>query len=340
MTKLRMGVVGAGLWGANHARVFGALPETELVAVCDLDPARAEAMKAETGAPVAVTDYRDLVARDDVDAVSIATPDFTHTPIILAALGAGKHVLSEKPLATTVEEAEEIAAAAADAPGKLMVDFHNRVNPVVARFRDLVAGGEIGTPLHGMSRLSNTTHVPLEMLSWAARSSALWFLGSHMVDVLRFVLADEVVRVYAVARAGTLRGRGVDTADVHLSTLEFARGAVVSMENSWVLSPDNPMIYDFKLELVGDGGQLQADTSHHGGLRHLGGTGLRYADLLGITPTGATRIGGFVLESIARFVDAVVHGAPLLASVEDGVVNTRVLAAIERSAADGRPVDL
>ncbi len=178
------------------------------------------------------------------------------------------------------------------------------------------------------------------MLSWAAKSSALWFLGSHVVDALRFVLADEVQRVYAVSREGTLASRGVATRDVHVSVLEFARGTVVTMENSWLLSPDNPMVFDFKLELVGDKGQIQADPSHNGGVRRLTGRGMRYSDLAGITPTGGDRVGGFVLEAIARFVDAITLDAPLLAGVEDGVANTRVLAAIEQSAASGQPVAL
>jgi predicted dehydrogenase len=340
MRTLKVGVVGAGLWGANHVRVFKTLAQTEVVAVCDLSRERAEAMALDARATSTYTDYRDLIADPTVEAISIATPDFTHSPIILAALGAGKHVLSEKPLATTLQEAEAIAAAAASSTGKLMVDFHNRVNPAIVQIRDAIASGEIGRPIHGYARLSNTTFVPLHMLSWAAKSSALWFLGSHVVDVLRFVLADEVTRVFSVSRRGVLSGRGVETEDVHLSTIEFSKGTAVIMENSWILSPDNPMTYDFKLEFVGDKGQIQADPSHNGAVRRLTGHGLKYSDLLGITPTGEPRIGGFVLEAIARFVDAILDDAPLLADVKDGLTTTRVLAAIERSVASGQAVNL
>jgi predicted dehydrogenase len=340
MRTLKIGIIGAGLWGANHAHVFKVLPQTEVVAVCDASSERAEAMRLTTGAACTYTGYEDLIADPAVEAVSIATPDFTHTQIILAALAAGKHILSEKPLATTLQEAEAIMAAAACSTGKLMVDFHNRVNPAIVQIRDAIASGEIGRPIHGYARLSNTTFVPLSMLSWASKSSALWFLGSHVVDVLRFVLADEVTRVFSVSRHGVLAGHGVETDDVHLSTIEFSKGTAVLMENSWILSPDNPMNFDFKLELVGEKGQIQADPSHNGAVRRLTGHGLKYTDLLGIAPTGDTRIGGFVLEAIARFVDAVLDDAPLLAGVEDGLAATRVLAAIERSVASGHPVYL
>ncbi|TCU33067.1 Gfo/Idh/MocA family protein [Rhizobium azibense] len=340
MSKLRIGVIGAGLWGNNHAHTFNVLPETELVGVCDLEEGRALKMKESFGAAEAFTDYQKLIASDRIDAVSVATPDFTHTPIILAALKAGKHVLSEKPLATTVIEAEEIAEAAAKSSGKLMIDFHNRVNPILAQVRGMIQDGQIGLAKHGTARLSNTTFVPFQMLSWAAKSSALWFLGSHLVDVLRFILADEVTRVYAVARSGTLSAGGVDTKDFHASILEFSKGTVVTMENSWILSRDNPSLVDFKIEFVGEKGQVQADPTHNGGLRRIMEGGLRYNDYIGVTPTGATRIGGFVQESIARFVDSVVHDVPLLADANDGLANTKVLAAIEESVASGKPVNI
>jgi predicted dehydrogenase len=340
MKTLKVGIVGAGIWGANHSRVFRTLPQTEVAAVCDTSIDRAETMAKEIAGAGIYTNYKDLIASSSVEAVSIATPDFTHTPIILAALHANKHVLSEKPLATTLAEAEAIAIAASASRGKLMVDFHNRVNPAIVQVREAVAAGEIGRPVHGYVRLSNSMLVPLEMLSWASKSSALWFLGCHVIDVLRFVLADEVTRVFSIARQGVLSGHGIQTQDVHLSTLEFSKGTAVVMENSWILSRDNPMVFDFKFELVGDRGQIQADPSHNGAVRRLTGQGLKYSDLLGITPTGGTRVGGFVLESIARFVDAVLDDAPLLADVEDGLAATRVLTAIERSVASGQPVSV
>jgi predicted dehydrogenase len=95
---LKVGIVGAGLWGTNHSRVFSILPQVEVVAVCDTSRDRAQAMGSATGAASIYTDYEHLIADTVVEAVSIATPDFTHTPIILAALAAGKHVLTEKPL--------------------------------------------------------------------------------------------------------------------------------------------------------------------------------------------------------------------------------------------------
>ncbi len=340
MDRVGFGVIGAGLFGENHARVYSRLPGVELVAVCDQNGERAREVAEQYGARTYHTDYEHLLADPDIQAVSIATPDFAHAPIALAAAEAGKHILCEKPLATSVEEAQAIADAAAKAGVKLMVDFHNRVNPPFAAARDSVREGAIGTPAYGYARLSNTTYVPLEMLSWANRSSALWFLGSHAIDIMRFILGDTVVRVQAVSRSGILRGMGVDVPDFHVAIAEFSRGAVVTFEHAWILPRSQPMVYDFKVELLGSEGAIYVDTSHHGAFElHTGGR-LDYGDVFGATPTSDLRIGGFVSEAIARFADAVIHDRPVLATAEDGVEATRIVDAIQRSAESGQPVEL
>jgi predicted dehydrogenase len=336
---MNVAVVGTGTWGAFHAQVFSRLPNVTLAAVCDLDGARASELANKHGI-ASLTDHRELLKMPDIDAVSIATPDFTHTPLVLDAIRAGKHVLCEKPLATSVAEAEQISKACAGSKRVFMIDFHNRVSPVIAAARDDIAAGLIGRAVHGAARLSNTTFVPLEMLSWSAKSSALWFLGAHSVDTLRFILNDEVMRVYATKGKGVLSSKNVDTDDFHLAMLTFSRGSVVTMENSWILSKDNPQIFDFSIRLVGSEGQLNLEPSHNGAYSSLTGGGLKYRDMLGVTPVAGNRIGGFVLESIARFADAVLDGTPVLAGVEDGLRVTKVLAAIEESAKSGTPVGI
>ncbi|WEK51675.1 MAG: Gfo/Idh/MocA family oxidoreductase [Candidatus Kaistia colombiensis] len=338
--KIRFGVVGAGLWGSFHCKTLSAIDGAELAAVCDLDPARVADMQKQFGAAKTYSDYKQLLADPDIDAVTVATPDFAHGDIVLAAIQAGKHVMSEKPLATTLAEAEAIAEAADRSGRKVMVDFHNRVSPAIVALRDTIAAGDIGLPLHGAARLSNTLFVPFELLSWASKSSALWFLGSHSVDALRFVMGSEVRRVQAMVRRGYLASRGVDTADVHVAVLEFENGAVISLENSWVLPNDLPNIVDFKIEIVGDKGMVQVEPTQAGPFRKFTGPGLRTADLFGVTPAAGGRIGGFVMEAIARFIDAVATDAPVIADTRDGLQVTRVLAAIEKAAATGTTVTL
>ena len=341
MEQIGFGVIGTGIvGGAWHAHVYSRLPQSKLVAVCDLNEARATEIAAKYGVDAVYTDYRELLACPDIQAVSIATPDFAHREVAVAAAEAGKHILVEKPLATTVEDAEAILNAAKKAQVKLMVDFHNRVNSPFLNAKRSIENGEIGKPAYIYARLSNTTLVATKMLPWAAKSSGLWFLASHTVDMAHWLLEDEPRRVFAVSRSGVLKEMGVDVEDFHTAIVEFERGAVVTLENVWILPETAPNVFDMKFNVVGSKGYLQINTSDHRAMQLYTQEQASLPDVFGITFDDSPRIGGFVLESIARFVDAVVNDAPVVASGEDGLLVTRVLTAITESAQSGQPVDL
>ncbi len=342
MKKVGFGVIGTGIvGGAWHAHVYHHLPQAELVAVCDLNEQRAGEIAERYDVSQVYTDYRDLLARDDIAAVSIATPDFAHREIAVAAAKAGKHILVEKPLATTVEDAEAILQAVEEAGVTLMVDFHNRVNPALVTAKQSVAAGELGELQYIYARLSNTTFVPTQMLPWASQSSALWFLASHTLDMSCWLLDDQPKRVYAVSRSGVLQSLGVDTQDFHVAIVEFERGAVVTLENCWILPETEPNVFNLKLQILGSDGVMYLNTSDNRTVEKYTRAGVSLPDTLGFTlDANSARLSGFVLEAIARFVDAVVDGAPVLASGAEAALVTRALTAIEASARTGQPVEL
>jgi len=342
MEQVGFGVIGTGIvGGAWHAHVYSRMPKSKLVAVCDLNEQRAQETAKKYGVKKVFTDYRQLLADPEIKAVSIATPDFAHREIAVAAAEAGKHILVEKPLATTVEDAEAIVKAAKKAGVKLAVDFHNRVNPPFANAKQSVASGELGRPAYIYARLSNTTFVATKMLPWASKSSALWFLASHTMDLAHWLLGDEPTRVYAVSRSGILKEMGVDTQDFHVAIVEFKGGAVATLENTWILPETEPMVFNFKFEILGSKGSIYVNTSDNRTIEQYTSKSASLPDVLGITFSGdSPRMSGFVLESIARFVDAVADDQPVLASGDDGLIVTRTLVAISESAKTGRPVDL
>ena len=342
MKKAGFAVIGTGIvGGAWHAYVYSQLPQAELVAVCDLDESRAHNIAQKYNVPHVYADYRELLANPDVQAVSIATPDFAHRDIAVAAAEAGKHILVEKPLATTVEDAQAILEAADKAKVKLMVDFHNRVNPPFVAAKQSLDNGELGELKYIYARLSNTTFVAAEMLSWSSRSSALWFLASHTFDLAHWFANDKPKRVYAVSRAGVLKQKGIDTQDFHIAIVEFDKGAVVTLENCWILPETEPNIFNFKMELLGSQGSMYINTSDHRTVEKYTRDSVSLPDTLGFAlDDGSPRMSGFVLEAIARFVDAVVDDKPVLVSGEEAAVVTRVLAAIEESARRRQPIEL
>ena len=341
MTQVGLGIIGAGIIGDIHALTYSRLPHANLVAVCDLDEARAATVAQQYGASAVYTDYHNLLANPAVEAVSVVTPDFAHRDIAVACANARKHILVEKPLATTVADAEAILQAVDEAGVKLMVDFHNRCNPPFVHARDSIRQGNIGQPSYLYARLSNTTYVATQMLSWASQTSVLWFLTSHTLDLACWLLDDTPQRVYAVSRAGVLQQRGIDTPDFYSAIVEFRKGAVVTLENAWILPESEPVVYNFKFEILGSEGTIYINTSDHRAIeQYTQPDRTSLPDVLGMTPTSSLRTGGFMQEAIARFVDTVAYDHPLLATGEDGLRVTRTLVAIQESVKSGQPVDL
>ncbi|MBI1785397.1 Gfo/Idh/MocA family oxidoreductase [Candidatus Sumerlaeota bacterium] len=336
--KIGIGLIGAGGWGAMHARTIAVSGVAELRGVADIDPARADAFARQFGARAYPT-YQDMLTDKVIDAVSVVTPDFAHDEPLLAAARAGKHILAEKPLAMTVEGCRRILDAAEKSGIKLMVDFHARWSPPLHKMQEAIRAGEIGEPQHVYYRLNDRIFVPTEMLPWAAKTTVLWFVGSHAIDTVRWLLGDEVARVYAVSRSGVLRERGIDTPDFYQSMLEFRGGATAVIENSWILPNSMPNIVDVKCEIVGSKGALYVDQSHNRALeKYTEGSG-SYPDVF-VMPTIFGEQRGFAADSILHFLDCVANDKKPVITGDDGLEVTKVICAIEKSIEERRPVDL
>jgi len=256
---LRVAMIGHAFMGNAHSQAwrtaphFFALPaHPEMAVVVGRDAGRAAEAAARLGWAESATDWRAVVARDDIDLVDICTPGDTHAEIAIAALQAGKHVLCEKPLANTVAEAEAMTAAADQARAhgvRAMVGFTYRRVPAIGLARELVAEGRIGEIRHVRAQyLQDWIADPEAPLSWRldkekAGSGALGDIGAHIVDLTQFITGSRITeltgrletfvkeRPYAESHAGlsgtasTERGPvTVDDAASFLAT--FAGGAM------------------------------------------------------------------------------------------------------------------
>jgi predicted dehydrogenase len=341
---VRIGIVGAGLWGAMHARAYAQNSRVALAAVCDLDESRARRLAEQYHVPRVYTRLEDMLATD-LDGVSVATPDDAHTAVVLAAAASGRHVLVEKPLATSVEECQAMIAAAQLAGVILMVDWHNRWNPPIYAAWKAIRAGELGEIRYVYYRLSDTVYVPTRMLPWAGRSSVMWFLGSHAIDTTCWLVDRAPTRVYCQKRSGVLAGLGVDTPDLYLTVLEFEGGGLAVIENTWLLPQQSPALIDHKVEILGSRGAAYLDPTHNRAIEKYspetaaGFPNPSYADVL-ISPEVHGKQMGFAVESIHHFVDCIEQGRPPLASGADGLLNTRLILAAEESARTGKPVEI
>ena len=252
---LGIGMVGYAFMGRAHSQAwrnvasFFDLPlRPRMAAICGRDQAAVAAAAAGLGWPAWETDWKRLVQRDDVDLVDVCTPGSSHAEISIAALEAGRHVLCEKPLANTVEEARAMAAAAERAATggvRAMVGFNFRRVPAVALARELVAAGRLG-PIRHVRAAYLASHAldPELPLAWRhqaseAGSGALGDLGAHAVDLAQHLAGDRIAGVSALTetfvRERPLPGGGgargpVTVDDAALFIARFGGGALGSFE--------------------------------------------------------------------------------------------------------------
>jgi len=333
-TPLPVVIVGAGLWGQNHGRALLSHPGVRVALVCDRDEARARALADACGC--AWTTSLDEAAASETVAATIATPDHLHAAPTLAMLEAGKHVLVEKPLATTTAEARLMADAAESRGLKLMVDFHARWHPLFMGAKGYAERGELGDPVMAYARLADTIHVPTEMLSWAACSGPEWFLFPHTMDMVRWLFAREPVEVFARGHRGVLASKGIDCWDAIHASVSFEGGAFCTFETSWIVPNSYTNVVDNRLSLYGTTGGLE--------LRNEPAL-WAFTDRFHTPFTSAplTRYGkawGFQYESIRYFADCLVDDVAPEAGGRDGVVVTAMIEATLRSLAEHRPVPM
>lgn len=339
MAKIGIGVIGAGIWGESHARVFSTHPDVRLVAVCDVMADKAQALSKKYGVAKTFTDYNQMLKDPEVQAVGIATPDFLHKDPFVASCRAGKTILMEKPLATTYEDLAAMKKAYQESKVRVMVDFHARWNPPLTVAYEDIKAGKLGTLISFYYRLNNPVWVPTRMLSWSKSSSILWFLGSHTVDTLRFLSGSEVRRVYSVSRSEVLVKLGIPVPDIYQSILEFENGVIATIENCWALPNTIPHWNDIKLNVLGTKGMFNMDLTNNQTIERFTEEKADHPDVL-IMPVVHGKPIGFAHESIRDFADRLASGKEFLATFEDGYRVSSVLLSIMRSAEKRQPVDV
>lgn len=338
-TKLKMTIVGAGIWGENHARIYQAHPFAEVVGICDMNYAKARDIAGRLGIERVYNDYNEMFEKSSCDAVAIVTPDFAHADIAVAAANYRKHMLIEKPLATTREDVFRILDAVEKNNVRAMVDLHNRWSPPFNVARQAIESGELGVLYSAYFRLNDVKWVATDMLPWAARSSILWFLGSHSLDTLRWFFDDDVKRVYSVSRSGLLKELGVDTVDEYLTTIEFIKGGIAHMENGWITPDANPCLNDIKCNLLGTKGMISIDASNHNLIQMYTDEKVTVPDIL-VKNMIFGKPKGFAFESIGAFVDCILSGTEFPVTVYDAANTSLSILAIMESAEIRMPVEV
>lgn len=235
MTEIGWGFIGASIWARTRMiPAVTATPGASPVAVCSRSADRASALAAECGVPRAYDSLDALFDDPQVDVVYISSTNDRHAEHTIAAAAAGRHVLCEKPLATSVADAERMRTACRDAGVVLAANHHLRGAPTIVAMRRLIEDGAIGEPVAAAIQFG--TSLPVEMRTWRLTpdhgGGVALDLTVHDADTLRFLLADEIAEVNAIARSVSLGGGRVE--DTISGAMRTDRDVSISFQDSFV----------------------------------------------------------------------------------------------------------
>ncbi len=335
---LKIGVIGVGLQGEKQVEIFQSFHNASVVAVADINAERAKDVAGRHGVPQAYADYNEMLSRAELDAACVVVPDHLHLKPALAVIASGRHLLIEKPLATSVEEGEAILKAARERSVRIMFNFSNRFMVPMQLTREAFRSGELGDPVYAYLRLSNTIYVPTQMLkSWSSHTALPFWLMSHTVDRIRWIWGSDPVRVSALERSVVLKSMGIETPDLYHATVEFDNGALAAFESCWILPSGSPMSVDSKMELIFTKAAVTIDAQQTM-VQKATQESFTYPRTL--TGTVQGRPVGFVVESLRHFVESILAGRDPEPSGEDGLMVLKTTAAIVESAEKGVPVEI
>ena len=287
---LRTGVIGTGAMGRNHARIYSESPDTRLIGVADIDEKRATSV-AQSYECKAYTSYEDLL-NENLDAVSIAVPTILHKKVALDTIDKGINVLVEKPIADTVEHADEIIEAARRKGVKLMVGHVERFNPAIIKLRELIDNGQLGDIISISAKRVGPYNPRIRDVG------IILDLGTHDIDIMSYLCGEKIKEVYASA------GSYVHSHEDHaIITLNFENGSNGLIETNW-FTP-----YKVRaLTVVGSKGIAEVNYIE---------VTLRIFDKEWVRDAKIEKEEPLKLE-LAHFVDCIKHNKEPLVSGEDG----------------------
>lgn len=357
MKKLRIATIGVGRFGIFHLHAIRQLEDIlniELVAAAESDVTKHLKIKNNFNIPV-YDDYLEMIEKENLNAVSVATQDHQHRNIVINSLANGLHVFVEKPLDTTANGSLEMIEIANQRELLLQVDFHKRYDPYHIEIKQLINKNKFGDFLYGYCHMEDQIVVPRDWFKdWAHNTSPAWFLGSNFIDLISWLMDSRVENVFAKGQKNKLKSLGIDSFDSMQSMLTFENGAVINMDCSWILPEQFSSIVSQGFRLIGtegivvanshDRGTTSCFTSEQGVRNHNSGFMNLVNDVY-----GKAKYVGYGITSIQHFVENIVHlnnGLNLedlegtYPSGYDGHEVTKAIEAIHLSIESGEVIDV
>ncbi len=358
MNRVGVGVIGCGI-GKWHIEGYRKDPRADIIALSGLDTDRCTEIATECNVPNLYEDYHLLLERADVQAVSIAVPNFLHVPVGLDAVAAGKHVLMEKPLARNEAEGAQLVRAADEAGLILGMAFNRRARSDMEVLKAHIDRGGLGRIYHAKAFWRRRSGIP-GMGTWftskdRAGGGPLIDLGVHVLDMVLWAMGEpEIVSVSGATYAelgpkglGSWTGNrfrdvasnGFEVEDLGVGFLRTSDGATIFLEASWTAHTSDTD--EFGIYLLGDNGGAELHVKDY----ETSNTLRLFSTIDGVPFDSVPRLpskppGAGHAEIISTFLDAIIDGHAMSPSGEEGLSRTRILDAIYRSSQEGREIEL
>jgi len=357
---IRIGVIGTGIYGSLH---LTALKDRELntgdvmlAGFAEIDAETREAREKDYACR-GYADYREMIEKEKLDAVTVATPDHLHYEITMACLQYSIPMLVEKPLSTDSGEARTMMETARKAGVFLQVDFHKRFDPYHIDLKMRIRDGEVGSPQYGYFWIEDVLDVGTRLIgkkTWNSQGSPVWFLGIHVIDLSLWLMDfPNPAEVHAKGFKGKLKSLGIDIYDSIKSTVTYDNGVSITYDTSVILPNSYEARVHQGLKIVGTEGILEVNTQYRGARHCTPRGGMETPNLGGkhrvFNKNGKIGWRGYLYEAIHDFVDNIKllrEGRSIeelkgtYPSAEEAVVSTRIGEAIHRAILENRVISL
>ncbi|RAV06631.1 Gfo/Idh/MocA family protein [Paenibacillus sp. YN15] len=349
---MKVGLIGAGSISEMHLQAYAQLEDVEVAAVCDLIQSRAEKRALEYKIPLIYTDYKELLANPSIEAVSICTWNQSHEEICLAALRAGKHVLVEKPLCKTVEEANRIAEAVRETGKTLQVGFVRRYDDNAQLVKRFIDEGEFGEIYYAKASYIRRLGNPGGWFADSRRSGGgpLIDLGVHIIDLCWYLMGcpkpvsvsgntyrklgnRAEIRNLSFYKAADYDPDYNDVEDMANALIRFEGGASLYVDVSFTLHAKKDEV---AVKLYGEKGGVEVEPE-------LIMVGEKHQTILNISPQtdrSTIHVPNAFLREISHFISCCKTGGNPISSVESGLTMMKILCGIYESAEKGAEIKL
>ena len=343
MSPIGVAVVGTGWCGGIRAETLAKHPLVKSLHLAEVRPQRLEEMRKATGAVTGTTDYRELLNRDEIQAVYIcATPESTHYPMARDFLAAGKHVFLEKPIALELSEADELIRISKKL--KFTIGYSQRFNPKYAYVRKCIRDGTLGRPVSALVSRHITRGLG-KKISGRIKLSPAAMEATHDLDFILWCLEPaKPVRVYSQANYGALQDEigsaGASVPDTQWLIVTMDSGLSFVVGGGWSLPPGYPNFSTTWIEMVGTEGAILVDDSHRDVVLNTMKSGMQLP--LSTMPgefVEHTYAGAMAAETL-HFLEACALERPVLVTPEHARMVMEVYIAADLSAQTGAPVQL